>query len=102
VTYPRSNERSDAAALALRKFAAAVDADLRAKGAAMSKCPNCEQREGEVRWGDALAFTHGWAPMWCWVCAYEAQLEHAKERAAAIPELERRLAEARVALGEDA
>lgn len=55
-------------------------------------CANCKKRPGTETWGDALAVTHGWAAKWCVMCVLEAQLEHARERAAAIPELERRLA----------
>jgi len=61
------------------------------------KCANCGKRWGTVTWtGDAasiLAFTHGMWAQWCEICALEAQLEHAKERAAKIPEIEKRLAE---------
>lgn len=58
-------------------------------------CPNCGKRPGTVRWGDALAVTHGFTQMWCEVCAVTAQLNFARERAAAIPELEARLVELR-------
>jgi hypothetical protein len=60
----------------------------------LGRCANCGEREGTVRWGDALALTHGWTQMWCKVCALTKQIEHAKERAALIPELEAELAEA--------
>jgi hypothetical protein len=56
-----------------------------------AKCANCHQRPGTIRWGNTLALTHGWAQMWCEICATEAQLEHAQERAAVIPELEAKL-----------
>lgn len=58
----------------------------------MTKCANCGQREGTIRWGDALALTHGFAQMWCEICATRAQLKFAYERAAAIPDLETLLA----------
>jgi hypothetical protein len=54
-------------------------------------CARCSDRPGTVRWGDALAFTHGGGQWWCERCATEVQLEHARERAAVIPELEQRL-----------
>ena len=56
------------------------------------KCANCGTREGTLRWGDALALTHGGGAMWCEVCAITVQLRHARERAARIPEMEARLA----------
>jgi hypothetical protein len=58
-------------------------------------CANCGQREGTVKWGDALAVTHGFAQMWCEICSYEAQIKHAEERATVLPELRERLAAAR-------
>ena len=54
-------------------------------------CDNCHRRPGTVRWGDMLAVTHGGGERWCEICATAAQLEYAKERAAAIPELEAEL-----------
>lgn len=57
-------------------------------------CPKCNEREGTIRWGDALAITHGGAQWWCLVCALQAQINHAEERAAALPELRERLAAA--------
>lgn len=58
-------------------------------------CANCGERPGTVRWGGALAATHGWVVLWCEVCALEAQVEHARERADALPALEARLREAK-------
>ena len=55
------------------------------------RCASCGKREGTIRWGDMLALTHGWVQMWCEHCAVTKQLEYARERAAAIPELEARL-----------
>ena len=60
----------------------------------MTACANCGEREGTVRWGDALAMIHGGSVLWCEICAATAQLKHARERAALIPELETRLAAA--------
>lgn len=61
-----------------------------------TKCANCEVREATMRWaGDQgmFALTHGtWLP-WCEVCAVEAQLDYARDRAASIPELEKKLAD---------
>ena len=60
------------------------------------KCQHCKQREATVKWvgeGGTIAFVHGCYENWCEVCALEAQLAHAKERAAEIPEMERQLAE---------
>lgn len=57
-------------------------------------CANCGKRPGTIRWGDTLSLTHGFMVMWCDVCAYTTQLDHARERAKEIPELERKLAEA--------
>jgi hypothetical protein len=38
--------------------------------------------------------------MWCQTCALTAQLEHARDRAAVIPELEKKLAKAKKEEGE--
>lgn len=59
-------------------------------------CANCGEREGTIQWlgqGGMLALTHGFYSMWCEVCATRAQLVYAEERAAAIPELQRKLQE---------
>jgi hypothetical protein len=64
-------------------------------------CRNCGERPGTEKYsasGGALDFIHGSYQMWCRVCVLEAQLSHARERAAAIPDLERQLQEARDAL----
>lgn len=58
-------------------------------------CANCGLRPGTECWGDALAMTHGWAQMWCKVCVLTKQIEHARERASALPDLERELEEER-------
>lgn len=58
-------------------------------------CQKCGKRPGTMKWGDLMAQTHGFAASWCAVCVYTAQLKHARERADAIPELERKLAKAR-------
>jgi hypothetical protein len=42
-----------------------------------------------------LAVTHGWTTKWCLICVLEAQIAHAKERAAALPGLEAQLEEER-------
>ena len=60
-------------------------------------CSKCGKRPGTVRWGDTLAATHGFPTLRCQVCVYTEQLIHARERSAAIPELERKLAEAKAA-----
>jgi hypothetical protein len=52
-------------------------------------CANCGERPVETTWGDPNRVHLGW----CKRCALAAQLEHAKERAAAIPSLEAQLAE---------
>jgi hypothetical protein len=60
-------------------------------------CRYCKTRAATLHFGNALSFTHGGSLNCCALCAAEKQLEHAKERAAAIPELERRIAELRAA-----
>lgn len=61
-----------------------------------TKCPYCKKREGTIKWSEGpIAAVYGMWSMVCEVCAYEQQLEHARERAAAIPELECKLAEAK-------
>lgn len=57
-------------------------------------CTKCKERPATIIWGDALATTHGWNEYRCDICALKEQLDHARERAAAIPELERKLTEA--------
>jgi len=59
-------------------------------------CANCNKRVGTQLWlgvGGALAYTHGMHTYWCKICVLETQLEHARERAALIPELEAELAQ---------
>ncbi len=59
------------------------------------ECSNCHQRPATVFWtgeGGSLAFVHGCYESWCKPCTLKAQLDYARERAAAIPELERELA----------
>jgi hypothetical protein len=58
-------------------------------------CANCHQRPATERWtseGGTLALVHGGIEFWCKPCCLQAQLDYARERAAAIPELERELA----------
>lgn len=59
-------------------------------------CVNCNILRGTERWvGEYDSVTvarTGWHQMWCKRCVVVAQLDHAKQRAAAIPELERQLA----------
>ena len=59
-------------------------------------CQNCHKRDATLKWigdGGSLALSHGFASDWCEVCALEAQLKHARERASEIPRMETRLAE---------
>lgn len=56
-------------------------------------CVRCGENEATVKWGDALAATHGGGEDWCERCAVEEQTIHARGRAAALPDLEARLAE---------
>lgn len=65
----------------------------RAERAGEGLCAECGERSGTITWGDALAITHGGGEKWCERCAVSTQLEHARKRAAAIPELEARLAQ---------
>lgn len=55
-------------------------------------CANCWKEPGTERWGDALAFSHGFEVLWCKRCVLTTQIAHAEERAAALPELRARLA----------
>jgi hypothetical protein len=50
-------------------------------------CAECGKRPGTIRWGDALAMTHGGGELRCGVCVYGAQLRHAFSRAVRIPML---------------
>jgi hypothetical protein len=58
-------------------------------------CLYCKTRPATLHFGDALSFTHGGVENCCAICAAEMQLQHARERAAAIPELEAKVAELR-------
>ena len=58
-------------------------------------CSKCGEREATVIWGDPLTVNHGGGEWRCDVCAITEQLEYARERAKSIPELERRLVEAK-------
>ncbi len=59
-------------------------------------CQKCGQRPGTECWcADTLALVHGMSAMWCKRCVLETQLEHARESAASIPELETALAKER-------
>jgi hypothetical protein len=51
-------------------------------------CAACGLNEATRIWGDPNRL-HEW---WCDRCVFSAQLEHARERAAAIPDLEAQLA----------
>jgi hypothetical protein len=59
-----------------------------------SLCACCHKRPGTKRWvgeGGAMALSHGFYEMWCEGCVLRKQIEHAQERAAAIPDLEQQL-----------
>lgn len=58
-------------------------------------CQKCGEREATQIWCDSGVFgwAHGMGQNWCEICVLETQLEHAKERAAAIPEMEKKLEE---------
>jgi hypothetical protein len=56
-------------------------------------CDHCQQREAFTAWGDAMTINHGGGSWRCEICAITEQLNYARERAAAIPDLEARLAE---------
>jgi hypothetical protein len=58
-------------------------------------CPNCNKRTGTVKYsegGSALDFIHGFYDFWCEECVLTKQIAFAEERAAALPDLRRRLA----------
>jgi len=60
------------------------------------KCANCDKHEGTETWidhGSTLDLIHGLYEKWCKCCCIKVQLEYAKERAAAIPDLEKKLSE---------
>ncbi len=57
-------------------------------------CQNCKKHQASLDWvgdGGALALAHGFKVRWCECCAVKEQLKHARERAAAIPDLEEEL-----------
>lgn len=54
-------------------------------------CKFCHERPATMHFGDMLSFTHGGGLNCCELCCAEQQLEHARERAALIPELEDRV-----------
>lgn len=59
-------------------------------------CDNCGNRPATHWWtadGGVLAATHGFYAAWCMRCIVTAQLRYAREMAATIPELEKKLAE---------
>lgn len=63
------------------------------------QCVNCRTRPAAVNWvggGGALAYVHGMSVRWCDYCATSAQLSYAKDLAAEIPALERKLQELEV------
>lgn len=70
------------------------------------KCYNCGKRPGVINWvgnGGVLAIVHDHVQKWCEICALTVQLEHARNLAAAIPDLEKKLEEAKGrAIAEDA
>ena len=58
-------------------------------------CANCHNRPATERWigdGGSLALSHGHYQFWCKPCCLQVMLDHARERAAAIPDLECELA----------
>ncbi len=57
-------------------------------------CFKCEKRPATIWWSEgAMAYVHGAKAPICEACALAMQLAHARERAAAIPEMEARLEE---------
>lgn len=60
-------------------------------------CVFCKAVPATLHLGDLLSFTHGGVLNCCELCAAEKQLEHARERASKIPELEDRVVELRAA-----
>lgn len=62
----------------------------------MEICDNCKEHIATTKWvgdGGTLALSHGWYSWWCECCMLKAQIQHAKERAAVILDLERQLLE---------
>ncbi len=69
----------------------------------MGICNKCNKREATMRWADdATAAMLGgiWISYVCEICALEAQIEHARERAAEIPGMEAKLKKLRRAENE--
>jgi hypothetical protein len=56
-------------------------------------CERCQKRPATETWGDAFVVAHGGGLRWCLPCCLETQIAHAEERAEALPEMRRRLAE---------
>lgn len=55
-------------------------------------CTFCHERTASSWWSEGtIALVHGARWLICEQCVLEKQLEHARERAAAIPELEAKL-----------
>jgi hypothetical protein len=58
------------------------------------KCANCNKREGTETWvgdGGVMGYVHGNYQMWCKVCVLEAQIEHCREAAERLADLEQEL-----------
>lgn len=63
-----------------------IEFNLGAKG---EPCVNCKEREATRYWcRGPLEHSHGMGVWWCEVCVLREQIEHARERAARLPELE--------------
>ena len=54
-------------------------------------CKWCKTRPATLKFGDMLYFTHGGQENCCEICSTRMQLEHAKERAKVVEELEAKL-----------
>ena len=65
-------------------------------GNTVALCQNCGQRPGTEAWcaEGVIAAVHGLTSLWCKVCVLQAQLQHAREMVARIPELEAALKQA--------
>jgi hypothetical protein len=58
-------------------------------------CRNCNERAAIGKWvgnGSVMDLVHGNYTYWCEPCMLRAQIEHAREAAERLPELEARLA----------
>jgi hypothetical protein len=53
-------------------------------------CGECGE-PGAIKWGQSIQVARGHHTLRCERCAFTAQLEHARERAAAIPQIEAKL-----------